>query len=146
MRFAILPTMVTNLFMKSPTYFSNVIFLTFRTFNKIDWIMFMVELCFVFNWKLEPSFVPVYTTFVSLLFGGDLCKVVLKDLRPLSSSCPFYGNVMNDNFFSDIWLLFLFVTLFSLLVLLSSLLLLLLTFLSCCFSTCVNICFITQRG
>ena len=26
-------------------------------------------------WKLEPSFIPVYGTFVSMLFGRDICKV-----------------------------------------------------------------------
>ena len=64
--------------------------------------MFMVELYFVFNLGIEPSFAPVYTTFVCMLFGRDLCKVVLKDLRTFLPHCPFYGTVMNDNCFSDI--------------------------------------------
>ena len=73
-------------------------------------------------YEIVTSFVPVYTTFVFMLFGRDLCKVALKDLRTFSPCCPLYGNVMNDNCFSDIWLLFSLVKLFSLLVLLPSLL------------------------
>lgn len=60
---------------------------------------------------------------------------------------PLYGNVMNDNCFLDAWLPFSFAKLFLLLVLLQPLLLFLffLLFLFCCFDTCVNNYFMTQR-
>ena len=145
-RFAIFPTMVKNLFMRSSTYFSYVIFLTFRTFN-IDCFLLCLWSNFVYSliWKLEPSFVVVCTTFVSMLVSRELCKAILKDLITFSPCCLLYSHVINGNCFLDNWLLFLFIKLFSLLVLLLLLLLLFIFSYSCCFSTCFNICIIIPQ-
>ena len=148
MRFAIFPTMVKNLFMRSSTYFSYVIFLTFRTFNIIDCFLLCLWSNFVFSliWKLEPSFVVVCTTFVSMLVSRELCKAFLKDLITFSPCCLLYSHVINGNCFLDNWLLFLLIKLFSLLVLLLLLLLFFIFSYSCCFSRCVNICIIIPQG
>ena len=101
--------------------------------------------CFALNLEIRSQSRSVIHQFFLILLGRDLCKNDLKDLITFSTCYPLHGNLMNNNCFSGVWLLFSFVKLFSLLVILLSLLLLFMLFLSCCFSTCVNICSMNQR-